>query len=124
MAFPGRLTEMVARRWLGLGASIVVITLAERGAIAFSSAGSSEWPAASIPVVDTVGAGDSFTAAALQHLLRQGYAGPSDRTTLGSIDSDGLAALLASGLSAAAITCSRPGAQPPTLAELSASPSG
>ena len=64
-----------------------------------------------IDVVDTVGAGDTFGGAALACLVHDGVT----RATL-----DGPAAIRAGqfGVRAAAIACTRAGANPPTLAEL------
>ena len=64
-----------------------------------------------IEVVDTVGAGDTFGGAALACLVHDGVT----RATL-----DAGAAMRAArfGVRAAAIACTRAGANPPTLAEL------
>ncbi|MET0772658.1 MAG: PfkB family carbohydrate kinase, partial [Candidatus Limnocylindrales bacterium] len=64
------------------------------------------------PVVDTVGAGDSFGGAFLAWWLDQGR----DRATLG--DPSAVTSGVRVALAASALTCSRPGADPPTRAEL------
>ena len=66
-------------------------------------------------MIDTVGAGDTFQAALLTWLAehdRLSIAGVSE------LDADALADLLAFAARAAAITCSRPGADPPWAREL------
>ncbi|MBX3030506.1 MAG: carbohydrate kinase [Chloroflexi bacterium] len=73
-----------------------------------------ELPLLGGPVVDTVGAGDSFGAAFLGWLLDHGL----DRGALEDPGPVHGAARVA--LAAAAITCSRRGADPPTRAELDA----
>jgi fructokinase len=68
-----------------------------------------------VVVVDTVGAGDTFQAALLARLLA-GPAGPG--AALDALDAAGLAALLGYAARAAAITCSRRGADLPRAADL------
>ena len=54
--------EDVARRLLALGPSNVVITLGARGALWASKDGLHRFPVLSVPVLDTVGAGDVFNS--------------------------------------------------------------
>ena len=68
-----------------------------------------------VKVVDTVGAGDTFQAALLARLLRD-PAGP--KAALAGLDTKGLASLVDYAARAAAITCSRRGADLPRAAEL------
>jgi fructokinase len=77
-------------------------------------------PAVSVPVVDTVGAGDTFMAALADRLLERGAAGGALRAPGGGIRLDDLEHDLRRCVQAAAITVSRPGADPPRLAELRA----
>ena len=65
-----------------------------------------------VPVVDTVGAGDSFSGGFLAWWMRHG----KDRTDVTDLES--LAAAAAFGISVAGITCQRPGADPPRIAEI------
>jgi fructokinase len=64
-----------------------------------------------------VGAGDSFTSGLLAWLTR---AGLMDRERIRGITADELRAALAFANASASVTCTRAGAQPPTLAELRA----
>ena len=73
-----------------------------------------------VEVVDTVGAGDSFSAALLAGLHRRGLLGATARDDLYRIDRPTLEAVLTEAVAASAITCSRHGANPPTRAELDA----
>jgi fructokinase len=75
-------------------------------------------PGVPITVVDTVGTGDTFSAALLAGLHRRGLLGAAARPALRAIDADTLNALLDEAALAAAITCSRRGANPPTAAEV------
>ena len=73
-----------------------------------------------IVAIDTVGAGDSFSAALLAGLHRRGLLGATARDDLYRIDRPTLEAVLTEAVAASAITCSRHGANPPTRAELDA----
>ncbi len=68
-----------------------------------------------VTVCDAVGAGDSFHAAFLAALARTG---PFDRAGLAGCDEAALRFALAYAASAAAITCTRPGADPPDHAAI------
>ncbi|HEY3685514.1 MAG TPA: carbohydrate kinase [Streptosporangiaceae bacterium] len=104
----------VARSWLALGPSLVVVTFGPDGARAVTAGAAPHVPAPRVDIADTVGAGDAFTSALLS--------GASDAGLLGGrlpeIGADTLAGLLERACRAAAITCTRPGADPPRRAEL------
>jgi len=68
-----------------------------------------------ITVVDAVGAGDSFHAAFLAALAREGLL---DRAALASCGADAMRFPLAYAASAAALTCARAGADPPDHAAI------
>ena len=72
-----------------------------------------------IELVDTVGAGDSFTSGLLDALGRMDLLGGSRHEALAAMDESTLAGLLDAAGLVAAMTCSRPGADPPTRAEVS-----
>jgi fructokinase len=72
--------------------------------------------------VDTVGAGDSFTAGLLDGLNRADLIGGGRRDALTAIDETTLGSVVDAVALIAAITCSRPGADPPTRAEADAAP--
>jgi fructokinase len=75
-------------------------------------------PGEAITVADTVGAGDSFMAGLISGLGHFGALGAAGRGRLQELTTDELHALAAYANRAAAITCSRPGANPPRSAEL------
>ena len=112
---PGESPEAVARRWLGLGPDIVVITLGAAGAIAVIGQGELRHPAPRVEVVDTVGAGDAFTAGLLSGLVRRELATPRGVRGLAPAI---LGDLLDDAITVAAVTCTRPGADPPGRADL------
>jgi fructokinase len=117
---PGEQPIDLARRWQQSGPSIVVVTRGEQGAIAAFAAGTVEVPAPSVPVIDTVGAGDAFTAGMLDYLAGAGLLGPDRRPALAAVDGYTVIAMLEQAVRVSAITCTRAGAQPPTRQELDA----
>ncbi len=73
---PGVPLDEVARRWLASGPALVVLTRGGAGAWAWLADGvRREVAPVPGPVVDTVGAGDSFMAGLLSGLLDFGYLG-------------------------------------------------
>jgi fructokinase len=113
--------EQVAEAWLAKGPSLVVITLGPGGLVAASrQAGVLRRPGRAVEVVDTVGAGDTCMAALLAGLHRRGLLGAGRRADLQAVDAPTVSGLADEAVLAAAITCTRPGADPPTAAELAA----
>jgi fructokinase len=106
-------------RWIDGGASLVVVTLGERGAWLATAAGEAERPAPIVSVVDTIGAGDSFMAGLLWSL---GHGGLLDRNSLRGASIDTLARHAAFAMDCAAVTVGREGADPPWPGELSRMP--
>jgi fructokinase len=117
---PGRADEDVAREWLSLGPALVVVTRGGNGVFAVTSGLEVRRPATQVDLVDTVGAGDSFTSGLLDGLRRADLIGGQRREALAAIDESSLVSVLDAASLIAAITCSRPGADPPTLAEVEA----
>jgi fructokinase len=112
---PGLAAEDAAAHWLAQGVRTVVVTRGAEGALAFCGSARAEVPPVKVTVVDTVGAGDTFQAALLTWLAeheRLSVAGVS------SLDMAALEAMLGFAARAAAITCSRRGADLPRRAEL------
>ncbi|MEZ2147766.1 carbohydrate kinase [Bradyrhizobium sp. DN5] len=102
---------------LGQGTSLVVITRGNDGAVAWhAGAGQIEVAAPKVEVADTIGAGDSFQAALLFALHKQGRIA---RQTLKDISADELRRALSFAANCAGLTCTRPGADPPWSFEVS-----
>jgi fructokinase len=118
--YPDREDEDVAREWLGTGPALVVVTRGGNGVFAVTGDLEVRRPATPIDLVDTVGAGDSFTSGLLDGLRRADLIGGSRREALAAIDESSLVSVLDAASLIAAITCSRPGADPPTRAEVDA----
>ncbi len=114
--YPGAPVESVLKDWLARGAGIAVATMGEVGAMVVTRQGvAARVRARSVKVIDTVGAGDTFQAALLTWLGENGRRSPDG---LASPSADDLNALLTFAARAAAITCSRRGADMPRRSEL------
>ncbi|MHC6219417.1 carbohydrate kinase family protein [Arthrobacter sp. MMS24-S77] len=107
--YPGMPLEDIAARVLGLGAELAVITTGSAGSLLSTAAAQLSIPAVATQVADTIGAGDSYMSALIHGLLNRTGEGlaPSVIERIGRNAS-----------MAAAITVSRPGANPPTWTEL------
>ncbi|MFD0902983.1 carbohydrate kinase family protein [Actinomadura sediminis] len=111
-----------ARRLLGLGPRLVVLTRGAEGATAHTADAAVSVPAPPVEVVDTIGAGDSFQAALLDGLVRPGAEGrPSVRFP---VRREALRRLLARAVLAGALATTREGARPPHRRELDAGEAG
>jgi fructokinase len=102
---------------------LVVLTRGSEGAVAYGEGAELTVPAGSLTageVVDTVGAGDSFTAALLAMLCRWDVV-TAGEGALEALGDSRVELLLRGAATAAAVTCSRRGADPPRTAELPAS---
>ena len=107
--FPGQAIEDVANRWISDGVFLVVVTRGANGLVGFTADGRVEMPGVKVDVVDTVGAGDTVGAIVVEAMLTHG---------LVELRGELLRGVLARAAAAAAITCSRQGAQPPYKHEL------
>ncbi|MEV4758506.1 carbohydrate kinase [Micromonospora sp. NPDC049559] len=108
--YPGEPVGDVLQRWRDLGAALAIVTLGPDGAVAATGAGPLRQPAPVVEVVDTIGAGDAFTAGLLAALSRSGP-GPSWHR-------DDIAAAMRFAVEVAALTCTRAGADPPRQDQL------
>jgi len=96
----------------------VLITCGARGAVAVTPDNPPlRVPGFEVTVADTVGAGDTFTGALLHDLAARGALPEGPVASLPAAD---LEAALRFAAAAAAITCTREGAVPPTIAEVEA----
>jgi len=118
--YPDRPDELVAQDWLRSGPAVVVVTRGGMGVYAVCAGVELHRPAVQIDLVDTVGAGDSFTSGLLDALHRADLIGGSRRAAIAAIDESTLASVVDAAALTAAITCSRPGADPPTRPEVDA----
>jgi fructokinase len=115
---PGQSAEAFAADLIARGVRLAVVTDGGETAHGWTAAGhhAAARPPA-VTVIDTVGAGDTFQAALIASLMRDPE-GPS--AALDALDAPGLESVLAYAARAAALTCSRRGADLPRAAELMA----
>ena len=112
--------EWTARGWLASGPALVVVTMGDRGAVAFCSRGEVRVAARPVQVIDTVGAGDAFMVGLLDALWGLDVLGGGRRAALGEIGADALTAALEAGSLSSALTLGRAGADLPDRATLQA----
>lgn len=111
---PSPLSEILSHI-LGLGPELVFATLGEKGSMAATRRAAAAAEALRVPIADTIGAGDTFHAAILAVLDGRGVA---SRARIAALDEGQLSALLRFASAAAALNCTREGADPPRLEEL------
>jgi fructokinase len=107
--FPDVSIDDVANRWINDGVFLVVVTRGANGIVGFTKDGRVEVPGVKVDVVDTVGAGDTVGAIVVEAMIEHG---------LIELRGNRLEEVLSRAAHAAAITCSRQGAQPPYKHEL------
>lgn len=107
--YPDLDTEAAARHLLGLGPAAVVVTRGGEGATWVGVDHTVEIASLPVEVADTIGAGDTFGAAIIDALGERAPAG---------LTSDEIEEVLTHAARAAAVTVSRPGADPPYRDEL------
>ncbi|MEO6457172.1 MAG: carbohydrate kinase [Chloroflexia bacterium] len=112
---PGETVESFARELSRRGLALVVITRGEEGV--FAIRGEEQWhiPPVPVQVVDTVGAGDAFSAGLLAGLAERGV---TSRQTLAELPNQEIEASLKFASAVAALTCTQPGADPPIRSQL------
>jgi fructokinase len=115
LLYPGTPPATLAAQWRAAGVALVVVTRGGQGALGWGPGGEVAAPPVRVDVIDTVGAGDTFQAAMLTALAEAGVLG---RAALQTLSADTLGGVLAFATRAAAITCSRRGADLPRRAEL------
>jgi fructokinase len=107
--YPGIDPLEIARSWVSQGVQLVVITKGENGIVGVTDNQEVSIRGVKVDVIDTVGAGDTVGAVLVEALVEFG---------LEKLTSELLSHTLHRAALAAAITCSRAGANPPTKAEL------
>jgi fructokinase len=112
---PGTGVDAFAAQALAAGVALVVVTRGSQGASGWNAQGRVETAPVPVTVIDTVGAGDTFQAALICWLAEHDAL---NRPALRALPCDALQAALAFAARAAAITCSRRGADMPRRAEL------
>jgi fructokinase len=106
---PGESFEKASRRWHLAGVRLAVLTLGADGVVASLDGELVRQPAVPVETVDTVGAGDAFTAGMLHWLGEQGHLDDQ----LAHLDDNGVREALGFATKVAGLTCSVAGANPP-----------
>ena len=115
LLYPGIDPAAFAADCLGKGAGLVALTRGGQGAFAWHASGVCDVPPVVVDVIDTVGAGDTFQAALLTRLDELGALSPAG---VRGMSAEVLLDAMRFASQAAAITCSRRGADLPRRAEL------
>lgn len=113
--FPGKSPETLAGDLMAHGAALMLYTDGEKGMHVLGRHHDARFTPPPVIVQDTVGAGDTAMAAALCWLREKNFLHKESLAALGKAD---LKALAAFACHAAAITCTRIGADPPTRAQI------
>ena len=114
--YPGRSLDQIARDYVAAGVALFAVTRGGDGALLRAGGATTERAAHPVTVVDTIGAGDSFMSGLLYAIL----VGEATEAILqNELAAGDLGRLGQIALASAAITVSRAGANPPTVAELS-----
>ncbi|MHB9292023.1 fructokinase [Hollandina sp. SP2] len=120
--YPDRDLKAAMERTLSLGVRLVLLTQGSAGALALLRGEQNQFLRVQVPgfpvtVADTIGAGDTFHGAFLAWLEFHGHMSP---TQVASLTRGELSEALGFANKAASLVCTRPGANPPTLAEIEA----
>ena len=113
--YPDERVANVAARWREMGPSVIVVTLGAGGAIGLAGDTVVSSPGVRVNVADTVGAGDAFMSATLAWLDDRKLL---NRDALAEFNEDALVDILAYANRAAAVACTKPGADPPRRRQL------
>lgn len=115
---PGQPVDALAADILKAGARAVIVTRGGHGATLWRPEHAPMAVAAPrVQVIDTIGAGDTFTAGLSVSLLAHGVERPAQ---LGELGDEAWREVMRFAATAAALNCAREGADPPTLAAVHA----
>ncbi|HZH09733.1 MAG TPA: carbohydrate kinase [Microvirga sp.] len=115
LLYPGTELVAAAQAWQQRGPRLVIVTRGAEGPLAVLGSSVIERPAPHVDVVDTVGAGDTFHAGLLSWLDANDCLTPRD---IAGLNDSQLTQALDFAAAAAAIVCTRRGANPPTWDEV------
>lgn len=113
--WPDQAVDDTVARLASSGPSLLTLTCGGDGVRVHHRSGTTHVPSVTVTVHDTIGAGDTFNAALLAWLHGAGCLSPA---AVQALRGDQVHELVSFAARAAAITCSRPGADPPWAHEL------
>lgn len=115
--YPGKPIASLLPGWFDAGVSLIILTQGAEGASAYTKPGEQTFvPTPKVAVKDTVGAGDTFFSAVLTYLYDNDLL--ENREAIAEMNSAQLTACITFGVKAAAINCTREGANPPYRHEM------
>ncbi|WP_320130745.1 carbohydrate kinase [uncultured Sphaerochaeta sp.] len=122
LLYPGLAVEEAAKTLCSEVSAHVILTRGKQGSTWFSPKKFSvNSPIIDLPVVDTVGAGDTFSGAILSFLHENNYFGQDgEDPVLHDLDREIIEKAMRYANAAASINCSRKGCNPPTQEEVEA----
>jgi fructokinase len=109
---PGVPPAAAAEDLLAAGVQVVLVTCGDRATRVVTAGGAVDVRVTPVPVVDTIGAGDAFTAGFVSWWRATG------RGRADLVDVDAILAAVAAAHTVAAAVVTRRGADPPSLADL------
>jgi fructokinase len=113
---PGASIEDSLLHLCGIGPALVIITHGEKGVLARTGTSKTiQIPTFQVPVIDTVGAGDTFCAGVLARLADDTIL---SRERVLALTEQELRSVITFASAAAALNCTREGANPPHRAEV------
>jgi fructokinase len=107
--YPGKAIDEIVNNWIEVGVQLVVVTLGDKGIVAYRKNEQISVDAVKVVVADTVGAGDTVGAVLVEAIVKNG---------LDKLTGEVLQTMLNRAVKAAAITVSRTGANPPSKDEI------
>lgn len=116
LLYPDISAETVIKRWLASGLKLIVLTRGGEGASLWSQMAQYDVKTPSVTIIDTVGAGDTFQAALLSLIIPLYEQNPS--AWADDLGQERLIEIGRYAAAAAAITCSRQGADLPRHIEV------
>lgn len=120
--YPGTPPRAAAQRWLDDPERdrplVIALTRGEAGVLVLRAGDEIAVQGERVAVADTIAAGDTFTGALLDALIALGAHGPEASVRLAALSVDELRDAARWATAAAAITVSRPGANPPWRSEM------
>lgn len=115
--YPDKSIEDLLPGWFSAGLSLIFLTRGEEGSSGYLPNGTQVFtPAPKVAVKDTVGAGDTYFSAALAYLYDHGKLSRS--SLISGMSTEDLEGCIKFAAKAAAINCTREGADPPYKNEM------
>lgn len=117
--YPGAAVVEVLHKWASLGPRLCIATGGGGDVVVLVAGEIHQVPTRTVPVVDTVGAGDSFMAGLISGLLDAGLLGsPGARAQLEAVSWTDVLPALQLAIECSAVTVGRAGANPPKRGEI------